>query len=78
MSRACGWRVKGFLVHAWRTPGRDFGTGDATHSRPARRAGPTGASAPKIKVHWFKGGIAEVRISPPALPAEKLQRVEAK
>jgi len=30
------------------------------------------------KVYWFKGGIAEVRFHPSALPAEKLQRGEAK
>jgi hypothetical protein len=42
---------------------------------PMSAAGRTSVGVRQNKVSWFKGAIREVRFTPEALPAEKLQRV---
>lgn len=43
---------------------------------PPMVAGKTSVGVRQNKVYWFKGAIREVRFTPAALPAEKLQRLK--
>lgn len=44
---------------------------------PMSETGRTSLGVRQNKVSWFKGAIREVRFTPAALPAEKLQRISA-
>ncbi len=59
----------------------DFVNGEKEMEAPATFGvmgkGQTSLGVRQNKVAWFKGAIREVRFTPEALPAEKLQRVKA-
>jgi len=81
-------RTKAHPVGRWHWAALSYADGRMTHFvdgvkecegaiqfEPMSATGRTSLGVRQNKVSWFKGAIREVRFTPEALPAEKLQRV---